>query len=109
MPAALKVFRACTSAVIQLVSASFCPKADRLDRARALLLFWTRRPFLIAARLLEAPVDRVLVHLGATDFFADTHQEDIGFLAAANLPDHIVDDSILDEWREASRYFHGAH
>ena len=43
-PAVLKVFSACTSAVIQLDSDSFCPKAERLDRARVLREFWTRRP-----------------------------------------------------------------
>ena len=58
--------------------------------------------------LPEGPLVRFLVDLGAAGLVAAADDEDHGFLAAGQLPDHAVDQSIVNQRLEPLRSSHTA-
>ena len=63
--------------------------------------------FLVLHRLAEAALVGFLVDLGAADFLAAAHEIDRGLLAALELADDVVDESVLDEGFEGARNLDG--
>ena len=63
--------------------------------------------FLIRGGLAEAALLGILVNLGATNVLAAAHDIDGGFLAAHQLPEHLVYKAFFYQRDESFGYFHG--
>ena len=63
-------------------------------------------PFLVLGLLAEAAPPRFLVHLGAAHLPCGEYHVNLGFLAAHELADHLVDQAILDQHFETLGNLH---
>ena len=63
--------------------------------------------FLIGGGLAEAALLGIFVNLGATNVFATAHDIDGGFLAAHQLPEHLVNEAFFNEGGQSFWGFHG--